>query len=123
MSMRRARLLTGTQDRRAAGGTDTAELGRAFEAVRAVLGAGQDFPPAVIAEAQAVAATPALPIRDETSLPAETLYGELLRLPDRANPRHLAPVVGECAPGAEVAVRLVQGDVSRRSVVFQVLQG
>lgn len=64
-----------TQDRRGAGGTGTLGLDRAFAAVRAGLGVRQDFPPAVIAEAQAVAAAPALPIRDETSLPFLSIGG------------------------------------------------
>jgi exoribonuclease R len=69
MSMRWVSLVTDTQDRRGAGGADTAGLDRAFEAVRAGLGVRQEFSAAAIAEAQAVAAAPALPIRDETSLP------------------------------------------------------
>jgi exoribonuclease R len=39
------------------------------------------------------------------------------------DPLVLAPVVGECVPGAEVTVRLVEADVARRSVRFQVGPG
>jgi exoribonuclease R len=73
MSMRWASLVTDTPDRRGAAGTDPEELGRVFDAVRAELGVRQDFPPEALSEAHAVAARPALPSRDETSLPFLTI--------------------------------------------------
>ena len=75
MSMRWASLVTDPTDRRGAVGADPAELGRVFNSVRAELGVRQDFPPGALAEAQAVAAQPALPSRDETSLPFLTIGG------------------------------------------------
>ena len=45
-------------------GVDPTQLGRAFDAVRVELKVPGDFPPEVIAEAQAVAGAAALPQRD-----------------------------------------------------------
>ena len=73
MSMRWGSLVTDTPDRRDADGTDAAELGRAFASARAELGVRQDFPPGVLSEAQAMATQPALPSRDETTLPFLTI--------------------------------------------------
>ena len=54
-------------------GVDPAQLGQVFDAVRAELKVPGDFPPEVIAEAQAVAGAAALPERDETSVPFLTI--------------------------------------------------
>jgi exoribonuclease R len=52
---------------------DRARLDQAFDAVRAEFEVPVDFPPEVIAEAQAVAGAAALPERDETALPFLTI--------------------------------------------------
>ena len=54
-------------------GVDPAQLGRAFDAVRVELKVPGDFPPEVIAEAQAVAGAAGLPQRDETAVPFLTI--------------------------------------------------
>jgi exoribonuclease R len=52
---------------------DRARLDQAFDAVRAEFKVPGDFPPEVIAEAQAVAGQAALPERDETAVPFLTI--------------------------------------------------
>ena len=54
-------------------GGGPARLDRAFDAVRAELKVPADFPPEVIAEAQAVSGAAALPERDETAVPFLTI--------------------------------------------------
>ena len=51
----------------------TAELLQRFAAVRAELEVPEEFPEAVLAEAQAAASSPALPERDETAVPFLTI--------------------------------------------------
>jgi VacB/RNase II family 3'-5' exoribonuclease len=63
------------KDRRTQGDprVETAQLGQVFDAVRAELKVPGDFPPEVIAEAQAVAVAAAMPKRDETLVPFVTI--------------------------------------------------
>jgi len=49
-----------------------------------------------------------------------TTSGGLVQISD---PTILAPVQGECSAGGEVTVRLVEADVAKRSVRFQVVEG
>jgi len=72
MSMRWINLVKDKQ-KQADSGVDPAQLGYVFDAVRAELKVPGDFPPEVIAEAQAVAGAASLPKRDETSVPFVTI--------------------------------------------------
>jgi len=49
------------------------QLSQAFDAVRAELKVPEDFPPEVLAQAQAVSGASALPRRDETAVPFLTI--------------------------------------------------
>jgi VacB/RNase II family 3'-5' exoribonuclease len=72
MSMRWINLV---KDQQAHGdsGHDPAQLGQVFDAVRAELKVPEDFPPEVLAQAQAVSGASALPRRDETAVPFLTI--------------------------------------------------
>ena len=63
------------KDKQAQGdsGFDPAQLGQVFDAVRAELKVPGDFPPQVLAEAQAAAGVVVLPQRDETAVPFLTI--------------------------------------------------
>ena len=113
MSMRWASLVTDPPDCRDTVGTDPVGLGRVFDAVCAELGVRQDFPPEVLTEAQAVAAHPALPLQDETSLPFLTIGrpgstdAELALLIERAGRGYrvrcaIADVTAFVAPGGQL---------------------
>jgi len=72
MSMRWINLVKDKQTQ-GGSGVDPAQLIQVFDAVRAELKVPGDFPPEVIAEAQAVAGAAAMPKRDETAVPFLTI--------------------------------------------------